>query len=527
MGSIRLLPGLAALLALALIAFSLPAQPAYARPCVTPPSITIAPERGTPGLTVTVTGENCGDRQWVDIYYVGTWVDHVLTTGAGSFTITVTIPDSPTGRQRLRTESEAGEALAIFTVQPGLTVNPGRGPESTPVTVTGRGFAANERIIDVRYYLNGGYLTVAESIPVDADGTWEASLQIPASARGEHKIDAWGTRTQRAAVRPAIFEITPGIGMEATSGNAGQSVTVRGKGFVAGEKDIRILFDGQPVRTGIPADSQGYWQASFDVPEKPKGTYYVTAEGESTWRRDVAELSFTVGPGIALSPPEGHAGMALTVTGRGFAPGKDVAITYEGSHVKTEMTNEDGSFSVSFTVPESPSGPRKVTARTATDPNGVSEVGPNAAAFFSMESEPPPVPAPISPPARARVGFIYKGTPTFEWAEVEDPSGVYYSLQIATSDQMMPDAGFANPMISEEGLTGTGYALEADHLPYGRYYWIVQAVDGAQNESGWSEVYYFRVGLLPRWGFIAAAVALGIIFLALIRMAIIRRTYYY
>ena len=523
----KLLPALAVVLILALVAVALPALPAYAAPCVTPPSITVTPDRGMPGVAVTIIGEHCGDRQWVDIYYAGTWVDEVLTTGAGSFTITVTIPDSPTGRQRIRTESEAGEALAIFTVQPGLTVNPGKGPESTPVTVTGRGFAANERIIDVRYYLNGGYVTVAENIPVDADGTWQTTLQIPASTRGEHKIDAWGSRTQRAAVGPATFEITPGVGMDATSGNAGQGVAVKGKGFVPGEKDIRILFDGRPVRTGITADSQGYWQASFDVPEKPKGTYFVTAEGESTWRRDVNELSFTIGPGITLSPAEGHAGMALTVTGRGFAPSKEVAITYEGSHVKTEMTNEDGSFTVSFTVPESPSGPRKVTAKAATDPNGVSEVGPNAAAFFTMESDPPPVPIKLSPPAGARVGFIYKGTTTFEWSEVEDPSGVYYSLQIATSDRMTPDAGFVDPLISEQGLTGTGYALEADHLPYGRYYWIVQAVDGAQNESGWSEVYYFRVGLLPRWGFIAALVVLGVLLLAALRALIIRRTYYY
>ena len=64
-------------------------------------------------------------------------------------------------------------------------------------------------------------------------------------------------------------------------------------------------------------------------------------------------------------------------------------------------------------------------------------------------------------------------------------------------------------------------------MPYGRYYWVVQAVDGAENESGSSEVHSFRVGLLPRWAFIAAIVVLALLALVLIRLLIIRRTYYY
>jgi hypothetical protein len=391
--------------------------------------------------------------------------------------------------------------------------------------VTGRGFADSESILDVRYYLAGSYQTVAESIPVGADGRWEASFEVPASTRGEHKIDAWGSQTIRAAVRPAVFELTPGITAGANSGSVGQSITMKGSGFAPDETNIRILLDGRAVRTGVTADFKGAWHSSFEVPEKPKGSYVLTAEGDSTWRRDVGELSFEIGPGIILSPAAGHVGIEVTVSGRGFAANKDVAIIYDGTQVTTVETDENGRFDISFLVPESASGDRTVKAIAADDPNGAAETGPNVSAVFAMESDPPPIPEPVSP--TGRVGVLYKATPTFVWSGVSDPSGVYYSLQMSASKEATSTGALVDPIVSKEGLTVTSYTLETGALPFGRYYWVVRAVDGAENASGWSEVHSFRVGLLPKWGFIAAIVALVLLALVLIRMAIIRRTYYY
>lgn len=526
----KLLPRLLVLLLLCLIAITLPAAPVQAV-CIAPPEVTLTPNWGVPGDSVAVTGEHCGENQWVDIHYAGTWIEEVRTNGLGRFDLTITIPESPRGKHDVlvaaKINNEVYEAVTDFTVWPGLTISPDKGPAGTTVTLTGRGFAEEETILDVRYYISGGYLTLAEGIPTDANGSWETALPIPASARGEHKIDAWGTQTIRAAVRHAVFEVTPGISIGASSGSAGQSITMKGSGFAPNEMGIRILFDGRAVRMDITASPQGNWQAGFEVPEKPKGTYIVTAEGESTWRGDVGELSFEIGPGIIMSPTEGHVGMELTVSGRGFAANQDVVITYEDTQVQTARTDEEGSFDVSFSVPESAHGERTVKAKLAADPNGTAEPGTNVSAIFTMESDPPPVPELVSPAARARVGFLYKATPTFQWSEVDDASQVYYSLQIAASAEVTPAGAFLEPMVSEEGLPGTSYTPETGPLPYGRYYWVVQAVDGAENQSGWSEVYSFRVGLLPRWAFIAAIVVLALLALVLIRLLIIRRTYYY
>jgi hypothetical protein len=192
---------------------------------------------------------------------------------------------------------------------------------------------------------------------------------------------------------------------------------------------------------------------------------------------------------------------------------------YDGSQVETAETNAKGSFEASFVVPESQHGRRLVTARDAA--------GNNATAIFTMESDPPDTPELISPPNGSRVGFIGKVRPTFEWSEVSDDSGVHYSLQIATSANVTA-TGFADPIVSVLDIVGTNYTLEkTEALPYGTYYWIVQAVDGAENAGNWTAVRSFHAGLLPLWAFIVIIVAIVVLIGALVYFFVRRRGIHY
>jgi hypothetical protein len=221
-----------------------------------------------------------------------------------------------------------------------------------------------------------------------------------------------------------------------------------------------------------------------------------------------------------LSADEGHVGTNLTVTGRGFAANEDVDIMYDGSQKATATTNDKGSFEVNFPVPESQHGGRQViTADVA---------GNNATAIFTMESDPPDTPELISPPDESRVGFIGRVRPMFEWSAVSDDSGVRYSLQIAASANITATGEFVDPIFSVEGLVGTNYTLEKkDALPYGTYYWIVQAVDGAENTGSWTAARSFHAGLLPLWTFIIIIVAIVVLIGALVYFFIIRRRIHY
>jgi hypothetical protein len=524
----RLLSRLLFVLVFCLLAIALPAAPAQAE-CVLW-GIELSPESGPPGTEVTVYGHDFDEGRPIDLYYDGVLVSEgTEIDNSGEFNITFIVPEDCTGHFRVL--ARVGSSLGIvetdtqFAVKPGLTVSPEKGPQGTTVTVEGQGFAKNEGGIELMYYLDGSYETIERNIVANAKGSWETSFQIPSSTRGEHKLDAQGAESRLHEVKDAIFRVTAEISIDKSSGIVGDTVTMIGSKFATYEKGIMILFDDQAVVTDIKANSEGEWQESFQVPKMPAGEYSITAEGEKTRREDTAELNFEIKPEFILSHDQGYVGMDLTVTGRGFPAYEDVIILYDDSQVAIAETDDQGSFEVSFSVPESKHGEHLVRAKPTGGTNNAADLEINASAIFNMESDPPPIPAPISPADRSRLGFLSEVAPTFEWSEVSDESGVaYYRLQMATS------ANFAasSLIVSVTDLTETSYTLEeTEALPLGTYYWIVQAVDYAENESGWTEVHSFRVGLLPLWAFIAIIAAAVVLLVALIRALLIRRTIYY
>jgi hypothetical protein len=432
----------------------------------------------------------------------------------------ITIPEGSSGHYQVLADAGYTQVDTYFNVRPGLTVSPDNGPPGTTVTVEGKGFGTNEGGIELLYYLNDTYETVGSGITADAKGSWQTSFRVPASTRGEHRLDAQGALSHLYDVEGATFQVTAGISLEKSTGFAGDTVTMTGSRFSTGERGIQILFDGQAAVTDIRADSEGEWEASFDVPEMPTGEYTVTAEGDQTSKEDVGGLSFKIEPDIVLSPTEGHVGTNLMVTGYGFAASEDVIVLYDGEQVTTAGTDDKGSFYADLPVPKSQYGQHLVAA-------GYS--GQNAAsAVFTMESNHPDTPQLISPSTGSRMGLIGQETPTFQWSAVSDDSGIYYSLQVAATDDFAATGEFVDPLIAVSGLTETTYTLEeTEALPLGNYYWIVRAVDGADNGSGWSAARSFRVGLLPLWAFIVIIIAIVVLIGAVIRALLVRRSIYY
>jgi hypothetical protein len=520
----KLLPRLVIVLVVCLIASALPAVPAQAQECGGP-YIELSTNSGTPGIEVIVNGEGFKAGKHVDIRYDGDIVATGKTNISGDFTILFPVPEGYKGAYQVLAvvggDIGTVQRETYFTVKPGLTVDPEEGPVGTNVTVKGRGFAKNEENIELMYYLNGSYETVERHIIANATGSWETSFQIPPSTRGEHKLDAEGAVSRLYEVEDATFEVTPEISIDKSWGSVGESITMMGSRFAANEKGIQILFDGQAVVTDIKADTHGDWEKSFEVPEMPTGEYSVTAEGEWTKKEDIIAPSFEIKPDIVLSPAEKYVGMNLTVTGHGFVANEDVDIMYNNSQKATAETNDQGRFDASFLVPESQHGERQVIAMDAA--------GNNATAILTMESDPPDTPKLISPSDRGRAGLVGRVTPTFEWSAVSDDSGVHYRLQIATSANVTATGEFVVvPIVSIPDIAGTNYTMEKKNaLPHGTYYWIVQAVDGAENESGWTAARSFRAGLLPMWGFIVIIVAIVVLIGALTRALVIRRRYYY
>jgi len=291
-------------LALCLLAFGLLSTPVQA--VCRYPDIRLSAHEGHPGDTITVYGKDLDPDAYVDIYYyldAGNRVHlrELIPNTTRDFSVTVTIPESTAGPHRVRAvgkvDGEAVQLDATFRVMPGVTVSPTYGPIDTEVEVSGRGFAENEKGIEVRYYLDrfpGLYELVAAGIAADARGSWDATFKVPISASGEHHIGARGSvHLMVQGVSPAVFRVGPGIRIADTSGAVGQSVAVSGTGFAASERNIRIVVDGKAVPTvpsSITADATGRWNATFTVPKMPAaGT--PLPPGETEPRRETSTRS--------------------------------------------------------------------------------------------------------------------------------------------------------------------------------------------------------------------------------------------
>jgi hypothetical protein len=514
----RSLPRLVIALVICLVAVTLPSAPVQAQ-CYGP-VIRLSPGSGVPGTQLIVEGQSFETDKYIDIYYDGVIMSEGRKTSPdGGFSIAFMVPEGCKGNHEVLVEAGAFTKETHFNATPGLTVTPDKGPQGTTVTVAGHGFAQNEDNIELMYYTDQAtYEVVAKDIKASSDGYWETSFEIPASDRGEHRIDAQGNFSQTYDVKDATFKVMATISIDKSSGTSGESVVMTGTEFVPYEQGIRILFDGQPVLTGIDADGQGGWEEAFDVPEMASGNYTVTAEGAYTLRQDLIGLSFEIKPYILLSQYEGYVAMNVTVTGYGFLANTNVSIMYDGSQRTTAATDGQGDFEGSFSVPPGPHGQHEVTI-------GYSAASTASATFF-LESDPPGMAQLVSPAIGARVGVKSNVTPTFGWLAVTDDSGVTYNFQLSTSPDVTSTGEFVEPMVSVTGLTSATYTATED-LPQGTYYWIVQAVDGAQNQGSWSAPRAFRVGLMPLWAYIAIIVAIVAGVIALIAALVRRRRYYY
>ena len=376
------------------------------------------------------------------------------------------------------------EAIDIFTVigTGEIALDPDEGAVGTGVEITGEGFAAEEEIT-VEYAGDEVDIESGDE-ETDGDGEFSCTIIIPESTKGEHTVTV---TDESGGEAEADFTVEPAVTLTPASGAAGAGITVSGTGFRS-TRSIEITFNGTEVATTpatFKSDSEGSFSAVFTIPVAVNATYKVEASDGT----NEADANLAVSAGISLGTATsqaapGHAGMELTVTGKGFIANAAVTVTYatEPVVVATVTADAAGAFSATFTVPESTAGAHTVTATDGTN---------IATSAFVMEEGAPPVPVPLLPHMDAKA----KSAAHFDWEEVTDPSGVTYRLQIASAEDFSVDA----IVLDKGGITASEYTLTREEkLESSKkdapYYWRVKAVDGASNESGWTTPGTFDVG---------------------------------
>ncbi len=424
----------------------------------------------------------------------------------GEFDCTVIIPESTAGEHTLTVVDDVGiEAEAKFTVEPNITVNPNAAEPGGSVTVMGYGFG---KYVDFVFKFDGYGLATDDT---DQDGSFRISFMVPAGSYGTVDIEAEDEDGNDARTK---FSVVAVVQLSQVDGNVGDEIIIRGAGFQVGGS-VTIVVGNQTVATSS-VDGDGEFSINFEVPALAADTYQVIAD-DGLNQATVALSVITdavINPVTSTSLP-GHVGSELAVSGVGFLSSSQITVTYDGTEIASTTADTNGNFQTTFNAPISKAGEHAIVV---TDGITTRQL------VFVMESTPPKVPTVLTP----GVGTKAKAQAYFDWKDVFDPSlPVVYNLQVGTN------RNFTTPILEQISLTESQYTLTKEERLSSTgsdspYYWRVQAVDSANNQSDWTSPMPFYIGFtldLPSW---AQYTLLGVggLLLLLIGFYIGRKTAY-
>jgi hypothetical protein len=427
--------------------------------------ITVNENRAAIGETIEISGTGFSRNAPITFYIDDMELQETTEADInGSFKdIQLTIPAISSGEHVLKAkDNRLNTAESDITTLEAIAIEPDTGKPGTTINIIGEGFSSNS-IIDLK--MTGVNLG---SITSDQTGYFETEVTAPNLPAGRYKLLANdGNRYSLAN-----FTILNGVILSSDTGKVGDSVIAAGYGFNS-NSSIVIEFDGKDIGS-TQSDGGGEFETEFTVPQTSTGKHQIII----TDGINPVILDFTTEVFAEISKTSGSVGTDLNVSGSAFKPKTEVTVSFGSTEAASVQTDEKGSFFTSLTVPPCQGGEQKVTIS-----DGASEID----LVFKVETEAPPVPEAASPVDTTKTGL----KPVFEWSAVSDPSGVSYRIQIAS------DEDFSTIVMDKPGIKGTSYALIEKLEPAAGdspYYWRIKAIDGASNESEWSEPRTFAAG---------------------------------
>ncbi|MEW6096907.1 MAG: NosD domain-containing protein [bacterium] len=321
--------------------------------------ITIVPSSGTVGTFVTVSGEDFGSTEIIQIDFGTTQTITTVTTNAsGTFTTVFTIDTQPYGTTSIiATGLNSGKTASNFfcTLPKILFVAPTKGTVGTMVTIRGNGFGAYESI-----HIDFGKTQTISFTSTYAEGSFTTTFTIDTQSYGTTTIKVIGVNTQAEVtdyffILPTIVLVTPYIG------TVGSFVTIAGNGFGKLEA-IQVDFGATLNICIVSSNPYGTFSAVFTVNTQPCGTTSIVASGVASGTK-VFWYGFKIVPKITVLPTSGQVGSFVTVTGNGFGSSELIIIEFGTTHtITTVSTYAAGEFQTIFTVNSQPIGTTTIIA---------------------------------------------------------------------------------------------------------------------------------------------------------------------
>jgi len=201
------------------------------------------------------------------------------------------------------------------------------------------------------------------TVNANNDGRILTELNIPTNTAGGAKsIGAKGS----SVTGQSSFNVTATLSLDRPEATTGDIINVSGAGFKAFESGITVKLDRKTVASGVSADSQGVWSASFDVPDAPGGSHSIQASGPSTPVKDVRRTQIIILAALRLDQTRGAPGTVVRANGTGAGSGDRITLVV-GANLATVSVNatSQGVWTSNITIPTAPGGRLSIIATGA------------------------------------------------------------------------------------------------------------------------------------------------------------------
>ncbi len=188
----------------------------------------------------------------------------------------------------------------------------------------------------------------------------------------------------------AEFTVIAGqVTIDPDEGPVATEAEITGTDFGTRE-NITIEYDGDDVDIDGDdrTDSDGEFTSYILIPESTAGDHTITV----TVAGSEVEADFTVEPEIIISPTSGEADTEVSVSGTGFGRRKEVTVYFANAGLATVDADSDGSFDVTFDVPDLGEGIYDIEAEDDDDNLD------KAKFTITVSATPAPAPSPTPTP---------------------------------------------------------------------------------------------------------------------------------
>lgn len=225
--------------------------------------------------------------------YVVAWSGDIDLNDYGSWEdVTFAVPEASRGKHWVyavgdRTDDIEGDNIigVEFEVTPGISMEDTAGVVGDSITVTGSGFEADERDIQILF----GGERVFGGIMADGNGRWEQPFTVPEAASGSYEVTAEGNKTKKSEIDALDFQVSPTVSLSPQTGHVGTMLTVSGKGFPA-NRPVTVSYDGVSKASGTTTSKGSLLELSFAA-EHSQTTHTIDHSVAVTY--DASTVSFT------------------------------------------------------------------------------------------------------------------------------------------------------------------------------------------------------------------------------------------